>query len=239
MTSEKMQYYFGTVLDQYDFDLSIDSDDIFYFLNWAQQLYIENRFDPDNPTREGFEQNQKIIDELKPLVKKNEELSASFVSANGAITGSMAFRATFPQDLMYLISYRCEVEYPANKDDVLSNGTITSGQTTRKILSNSRFVQLDDNYKLLKDPFNKPRKQSPLVDINQNNIDIYTDGSFIINKVFINYIKQPKKIIFNSSGDSGNQDCELPTFVHEDIVELAVNLLLKSRSKFNPQKQDK
>lgn len=232
-----MFYNFGSKLGEYDLDISIDSDDRKYFLNEAQLQFIKNRFDPENPRIEGFEQSQKRIDELKPLYVKDKSFSCSYLSSNAGTKDAIVFRASPNDKIMYIVSYRANIEYPENKSDI-NNGIINNSVATRTYTVNSRYSQSDDIYKLLKDPFNKPSKLSPIVDINENNVDIYSDGSFIVNELILNYIKEPQEIVFISSGDAGNQDCELPDFTHTDIINIAVNLFLESRGKLNSQKQD-
>lgn len=239
MTAEKMQYNFGIELDQYSVDLDITSDDIFYFLNKSQLDYVENQFAGINPTRRGFEQSQQLIDRLKPLYTKDKSLNAYYAGGDSGTSTRQADRAEFPSDLMYLISHRSEVEFPASSSDIEidtapdpSVRKVSDGVDSKKIVVHNRTSQSDDIYKLLDDPFNKPRKVSPIVDIHESYIDIYTDNSFIVNRVIINYIRQPKEIIFVSSESEENQDCELPDFTHEEIVENAVNMLVESRRKF-------
>tara|TARA_A100001201_G_scaffold61059_2_gene58299 strand:- start:20 stop:1165 length:1146 start_codon:yes stop_codon:yes gene_type:complete len=98
------------------------------------------------------------------------------------------------------------------------SGTITN------TVSNT-FVQHDDVFTLLHDPFNTTKKTDPLTTIRGNNIDIYTNDIFIIDAVKITYIRNPKKISL-----SLGIDCELPDHTHQTIVDMAVSSILEGIS---------
>lgn len=214
------------------------SEDIVDALNRAQINFTEETFDPDDRRREGFEENQRVTDELKSLIRKDNEISAYYAGDESGTEGSNAERIDLPTDLMYIVSHRSEIEFPADPDDININNSPTppvrevdsSVDSKTKVVRN-RVVQSDDVYKLLSDPFNKPRKSSPIADIHESYIDVYTDNTFIVLNILLNYVKQPQEIIFEGSGNSNNQDCELPDFVHYEIVNRASRLLLQSKSK--------
>ena len=89
----------------------------------------------------------------------------------------------------------------------------------------NKFVQQDDIYKLLDDPFNTTKPSSPLTTIRGNFIDIYTSAIFIIDRVKITYIRKPKKISV-----SLGIDCELPEHTHQEIVDMTVGSILEGIS---------
>jgi uncharacterized membrane protein YobD (UPF0266 family) len=60
-----------------------------------------------------------------------------------------------------------------------------------------------------------------------NILYVYTDGIFSIDEVYLTYLRKPKKIdkegYINFDGtDSVNQDCELPEYAKNDILDIAV-----------------
>ena len=104
-----------------------------------------------------------------------------------------------------------------------------------------KYVQNDDIFELLKDPFNKPTLDGPLytmagfigqstagaaatqTNMNRAQIEIYTDNTFIVDSLSIRYIKKPDTI----HADWG---CQLADHTHMEIVNMAVDLLLESMS---------
>ena len=237
MNSEKMIYNFrielgGFLQDTQGYEPT--TDDILYFLNKSQENFVTNNFSGINDTRRGFEQSQRLIDELKTIYKK--DVGINTVYAGVPLNGFHIDKAILPNDMMFMISSRSNCFYSKSLDvfDTPTIGQqreIAVGKESASFIVDNNFSQSDDIYSLLHDPFNTTKKTSPLVDVNENFINVYTDENFFVNKVFINYLKKPQEIIFLGSGNNNNQDCELPDFVHENIVEDAVNLLLQSLSK--------
>ena len=96
--------------------------------------------------------------------------------------------------------------------------------TATNIVGNT-YVQHDDIFTLLKDPFNTTKHTDPLTTIRGNNIDVYTNDIFIIDAVKITYIRNPKKISL-----SLGIDCELPEHAHQAIVDMTVSSILEGIS---------
>lgn len=86
----------------------------------------------------------------------------------------------------------------------------------------NKYVQHDDVFTLLNDPFNNTKPSSPLTTIRNNQIDIYTSDIFIIEKVKITYIRKPQKISL-----SLGLSCELPEHNHQEVVDMTVSSILE------------
>ena len=72
-----------------------------------------------------------------------------------------------------------------------------------------RLVQHDDIFKLVDDPFNKTKYSSPLTVMRDKRLDIYSDDTFITDKVRITYLKRTEIV------DLGNQvNCDLQESTH-------------------------
>jgi len=91
-----------------------------------------------------------------------------------------------------------------------------------EISSGSTFIQHDDIFTLLTDPFNTTKYTDPLYTIRGNTMDFYTNGIFIIDAVKITYIRKPSQISL-SLGIS----CELPEHCHQEIVDMTVSSILE------------
>ena len=96
---------------------------------------------------------------------------------------------------------------------------------TQSIVVGNSFIQHDDIFTLLSDPFNTTKHTDPLTTIRGNSIDIYTNAIFIIDSVKITYIRNPKKISL-----SLGIDCELPEHTHQTIVDMTVSSILEGIS---------
>ena len=110
----------------------------------------------------------------------------------------------------------------------VSNGLgakrITSVDAKREFAFN-KFIQQDDIFKLLEDPFNTTKRTSPLTTIRGEYIDIYTSDIFIIDRVKITYLRKPKQISL-----SLETSCELSEHTHQEIVDMTVSSILEGIS---------
>jgi hypothetical protein len=106
----------------------------------------------------------------------------------------------------------------ANGDYIL----ITDKSTA---VSGCKYCQHDDIFELLKDPFNTTKYTKPLYTIIDNNLDMYTDNTFVVNSAKITYLKYPN-VVDVLAGD----DCDLPLYTHQEIVDMTINSLLEAIS---------
>lgn len=152
-----------------------------------------------------FEQSQYITDELRTLLKE-EDLAISTISGR--------ILADLPSDYNILIKHK----------------VITVGDCGTKTVPGV-LVQNDDIYQLLKDPFWKPIAEEPLYYVFGNQI-IYEipDNSFSITGVNISYIKQENKINVSLVDDTMDVDSELPEFIHDEIINIARELIIKDKN---------
>jgi len=86
-----------------------------------------------------------------------------------------------------------------------------------------KFIQQDDIYTLLEDPFNTTKWEKPLFTVRDNKLDFYTNDIFIIPEVKLTYIRKPAEISL-----SLQVSCELPEHSHREIVDMAVSSILES-----------
>ncbi len=114
--------------------------------------------------------------------------------------------------------------YGQYEADIYDDARIATAFTDRIAVEN-KFVQQDDIFTLLNDPFNTTKHTNPLTTIRSNNIDIYTNDIFITESVKILYIREPAQISL-----SLGTDCELPNHTHQEIVDMAVNSILEGIS---------
>tara|TARA_B110000211_G_scaffold209065_1_gene246158 strand:- start:1260 stop:2387 length:1128 start_codon:yes stop_codon:yes gene_type:complete len=95
----------------------------------------------------------------------------------------------------------------------------------KDITSGATYIQHDDIFTLLADPFNTTKYSDPLYTVRGNVLDIYTNDIFIIDSVKITYIRKPSKISL-SLGIS----CELPEHTHQEVVDMTVSSILEGIS---------
>lgn len=84
-----------------------------------------------------------------------------------------------------------------------------------------KYVQHDDLYAILDDPFNSTKRSTPLYTIQENFVDLYTTQEFIPQDVFIKYLRRPALMSYRRGIGS-----ELSEHTHDEIVEMAVKSIL-------------
>lgn len=88
-------------------------------------------------------------------------------------------------------------------------------------------IQLHDT---LNDFCNKDSKKYPIVTIYEDDkltFRVYT-GNTEYNSLYLNYIKKPAIVKYNPDNHENDVDCDLPDYVHPEIVQLAVNKFFTS-----------
>tara|TARA_R100001463_G_scaffold79454_6_gene133910 strand:+ start:3489 stop:4655 length:1167 start_codon:yes stop_codon:yes gene_type:complete len=116
--------------------------------------------------------------------------------------------------------------YAQYEDSAYGGRRVISNEATSQTISSvNKFIQHDDIYTLLDDPFNTTKHTRPLTTIRGGYIDIYTSAIFIIDKLKISYIRKPANISLNLS-----ISCELPDHCHQEIVDMSVSSILEGIS---------
>ena len=97
----------------------------------------------------------------------------------------------------------------------------SKGITERRTLC--KYVQHDDLYKVLGDPFNSTKSSAPLYTIQENFVDLYTNVKFVPVELIIKYLRFPHDVNLDRGIGS-----ELPQHTHDEIVEMAVKSILEA-----------
>lgn len=258
-------------------------NEVYRALNMAQEVFIKQRYGRANKYGRGFEESQKRIDDLAPLlVDANLHTSYSQQVGDGHYRDITVLRNAgedaLPLPYMFLVSVRATLAYAGcnlimdgedgdywtygnvtDVEDVAAPEFVSNEEGINPLLARAeasdpisalsrnhavlcKFVQNDDIFTLLKDPFNTTKLTSPIysvsgfsgifgstiedvedVVLSVPQIEIYTDRTFFIETLHIRYIRTPEDI-------AADQDCQLADHTHQEIVNMAVDLLLESIS---------
>ena len=229
----EMHYEFKLKLNKVD---SLDYTnflvpEIDWYLNESQHIFIKTRYSGNNSRAAGFEQSQKRIDDLRNIVVRDTILATIPTSSDPSV-----YEAVLPSTGLerYLFSLR-----------IIANGF----KSTCEGKLNCILTQHDDLNDTLKNPFYAPSfewREVPIVfgtsgggASDANKVFVYTDGSFSITSLNIDYLRHPARIAYpsgiaggqymlpDSSGTviSIDQNCELAEHTHKEIVDLAVSIV--------------
>lgn len=179
------------------------SQEVDFFLNQAQLRVIKQRYDGNNQKREAFEETQKRVDDLRTLVKVDSTLPVLVT------TPRRRYRYTLPNDYMFGIMY---------------DGSITkTGCAERDMYI--KQVQHDDLINLLQDPFNNPLDEWSLLVYENTYIYLYVDSTWTVSAFNLTYLKTPVSI---NGSVAPNVDSELPSQIHQEIVDEAVLIAIEN-----------
>ena len=186
-----------------------------WVINEAYEIFVKSVAEPRTSNYLGFETSQRTIDDIRTIVVNDKNIIPTKLD-------NKTYVLSLPQDYMFYISA-----------SVVITKKNCSDRIARAILR-----QHDDRFE--SSPFDNSSFEWKEVNIRfyENGIKLFTDGTFDIKEVKLNYIRKHAYIHnaqdFLPTGSyklpsgtllTGSQDCELPTQTHREIVDIAVLIL--------------
>ena len=219
MTVQEMHYDFKMKLNKIDSEQyrNLRVPEIDWLLNEAQEFFIKSVAFPRVPNHLGFETSQRTIDDIRTIVVDNKQLEKDLINSEDR---QKVF--VLPTDYMFYISAKVTVS------------------KTQCGLKEVRLLIKQHDDKFEESPFDNSSFEWG--DINatfdSKGLRVYSDGTFDVENVKLNYIKEPAYIHnasdFKPEGQykslktglnlTGRQNCELPNQTHREIVDIAVML---------------
>lgn len=196
----------------------IPLEDKILALNNAQTKLILQKVSGNNNYKLGLDAFKKRYQDLQFLIENPEDHPLNLAETDSFLHKWIAYTAELtPEFMFYVDSYVI-----ADKDECRD----------RVIYSNADLVKHADITLLLKDSNFKPsfEYQETILDISQDELHVYTDGTFIPKKLYTSYIRYPKKIdkegYVNFDGtDSSNQNCELEAYLENELLDIVIESL--------------
>jgi hypothetical protein len=218
MTVQSMHYDFKQKLNRMDSQKYRDMvvPEIDWKLNEAQEVFVKIIAQPRVASQIGFESNQRTIDDIRVLVVEQVKGKGS----NPVLynDGDKSYISKLPTDYAYYV-----------------NGSLTAQKETCIDSLGLREVQHDDEAESSMFDISNFFWRIANIRFNGDGIRVYTGGGdFIPLELNIDYIRQPRLIYNAADWDAvngyfldgvqlkGTQDCELPSILHKEIVDLAV-----------------
>ena len=220
MTNEEFSNEFDTLANSYSalgtLALEFDEYEKSVFLTKAQESIVISLYN-GSLKGEAFEKTEELRRYLSNLVKTNNPTK---VQREGLTNNSYLF--SIPEDVWF-ITYESVI----SEDDKLgcAKGTIMEVVP----------VTQDELHKTRRNPFRTFNKRRVLrLDLEDNIVELLSD--YDITKYIIRYLSKPDPIILLDLPDgltinkeSKETECKLNPALHRMILELAVDLALKSR----------
>lgn len=196
----------------------IPLEDKILAINSGQNILILRKVDGNNIYKIGLDGFKKRYQDLQFLVENPEDHPLTPVLTDVYLNKYIASTANLsPAFMFYVDSYVI-----ADKGDCKD----------RVIYTNADLVKHADITLLLKDSNFKPsfEYQETIIDISQDELHVYTDGTFAPKTLYTSYIRYPKKVdkagYENFDGTpSVDQDCELEAYLKDELLDIIVENL--------------
>jgi len=219
MTIKEMHYDYKQKLNKIDSQKfrGLKVPEIDWKLNEAQELIVKIIAQPRLNSQVGFEVGQRTIDDIRTIVldqKPSEYLVAKVYDESSYIVG-------LPDDYWFLA-----------KTKIIAS----KGDCKNVLLYDSKPVQHDDNSESSMFDKSSFEWRTANYRFNREGIRVFTDTTFIIDKVGLEYLIKPEPMYnaedwtggsyktLNGKVYTGTKDCGLPEGIHRSIVDLAVML---------------
>jgi len=214
MTITQMHTAFKLELDKIDSLQypSFTSNEIDYWLNQAIRKFVKTRYSGVNAKREGFEQTQKRIDDLRTLVREVTVpcTETGAIKPNGWILTDGFDNANFVDD--YWLSIGEEVLLTLS-----DSSTIRQGVT--EVTSDEYRAEIDNPYSSFRLHYGNAK---PLRLFYNNTIEFISDGTYDVTSAYVRYIKAPDTVVLATTS------CDLPEHTHDEVVILGVQMALEN-----------
>lgn len=183
----------------------LSPEQIDFWLNEAQDEFVKSRAFGNNLRRDGFEETQKRVDDLKTIVKKSSITPTK--STNTYIN-------ILPNDYLYLVRHSC---------------TVVSANCGTQVVGGNQVTH-DEINEVVIDPFWKPDFDEPIYYFENGSLVQEGASDYNITNTSITYIKQYNKLRYGTSYINPTTDvqCELPIHTHSEIVKLATSMFLEN-----------
>jgi len=190
-------------------NFSLPTPDIITSLNKAQMSWVKVRMNPNNTLKVGYESIRKRIDDLQVL--KVNDYKLPVVKSSEPVYQSYICSLKNASDYMFYIASH-SIAKKGNCEASLFNNLVREGDL--------RAHYFDVNY----NPNFEWRET--LATLGSDNLYVYING-FEVTGVHLTYLRYPQYIdvegyVRLDGTPSVDQDCELPEYAKQDIVDLAV-----------------
>lgn len=183
------------------------SDQIDLILNQAQDTFVKQRYGTTNVKKMSFEETQKRTEDVKNVVVRATIVPAANASDN--INAYSRF-VTLPANHWIIVHELTGISYLDCKGSTITENVYTEA------------IQHNDYSKLIDNPFGMPNENKILRLMENGRVELIPPSNVTINNYYLTYIKEPQRISITIP-----TDCELSSMVHQEVVNIAVQIALE------------
>ncbi len=184
-------------------------------LREAEIKLIKRKLNINNPLRVGFDGSKKRYDDLQGLVEPHEKHPLKLKLESKKLNRWVADVSKITPSYMFYIDSYIIADKETCKDRVVwINPDLAAHADVSTLLTNSNYAPSFEY-------------QETFCDLSNNEIGVYTDGSFTPKTLFLSYIRYPIKLDLVGYEDlqgipSKTQDSELPEYLEDEILDIVV-----------------
>lgn len=194
---------------------AIPVEDKIITLNSAQIKLLKLKLDENNIYKQGLDAFKKRYEDLQFLIESPHKHPLDLQLVDKQLNKWTADLSLLDPKYMFYIDSYALADKDVCKDHVMYvNKDLTKHADVTVLLANN-FVNPSFEY------------QDTFCTVSDNKYEIYSDGIFTFSKVYLSYIRYPQKIdiegyINEDDTPSITQDSELPEYLEDELVDLAV-----------------
>lgn len=187
-------------------------------LNEAQFRLIKLKMGPDNPGGLGLDAFKKRYEDLEILIERPAKHPLNLKEVDKYLNQWTADLTELqPEYMFYIDSYILADKGDCTGKVVYVNKDLVKHADVVTLITNSNYVPSFEY-------------EETFCTISDLQLEIYTDGTFTPTKVYVSYIRYPEYIDYPGyikldGTNSVKQDCELPAYLEDEIVNMAVQEL--------------
>jgi len=177
-------------------------------------------FQKTNPKQEGFEETEIRKQGLSALIRNNEPTVSS--TQSGSLPNGVFYE--LPDDFWVAILEQATTNVPDCRDPKLKTYTrISIEAIPHDWINRSKSTY---NYPFIEGGYEGLVWRLNFGKLNDKKIhELITDGTFNVTKYHLRYLKIPSNIVVDLTTPSNQVNCELDSFTHQAIADLAVKTL--------------
>lgn len=196
----------------------IPDEDKVIALNNAQIKLIIEKLGPNNTRQLGFEAFLKRYEDLQVLVEKPEMHPVDIKLSESKLNKwEVDLTELDPKYMFYVDAFALAKKGKCDDVIIYVNNDLTKHKDVTTLLNSSNY---------------KPsfEYQETFNTISKDTLELYTDGTFVFTKCYVAYLRYPKVIDIEGyvkldGNNSVQQDCELPYYLKDSLVNLSVEEL--------------
>ena len=202
-----------------------------YFLNAGLDKYWKTRYSAMNVKREGFEQTEKRIDDLRTLVQEQVYEGEKDITT----VDSKLYTVTVPDNYVLMLGDTAGIQ-PADGVEIPCWEKTPGGDYIIKYTDTIEgTIETVDRIKenSLSEYHLHYTKARPIKLIAKDLVKLYTDGNYKVSKYILTFLRKPNKIDIHTN--PFDEYTDMPEHTQIEIVKLAAQMYLENQT--NPRYQ--